>query len=199
MALSRNLAARQQHRPQILRTPRKRRNATFDNKPAVPARQCQPCESVPDDGCWSATGDLGVYIDGELYLTGRIKDLVIIDGRNHYPHDIETTVSEASPAIRTGYVAAFSVPTEAVDSATGNSGEQLVIIAERAAGVGRAPTRASRGGRAGSGRARASGPGRRRPTRRRRRHSPPPAASSPAMLAGSNTSPGNSTDKFERA
>ncbi|WP_231964211.1 fatty acyl-AMP ligase [Mycobacterium sp. E2699] len=96
-------------------------------------------EGAPDNGSWLATGDLGVYVDGELYLTGRIKDLIIIDGRNHYPHDIETTVSEASPAIRTGYVAAFSVPAEAVSSLPGSSGsgEQVVVVAERAAGAGR--------------------------------------------------------------
>jgi acyl-CoA synthetase (AMP-forming)/AMP-acid ligase II len=94
-------------------------------------------EGAPDNGSWLATGDLGVYIDGELYLTGRIKDLIIIDGRNHYPHDIETTVSEASSAIRTGYVAAFSVPAEVISS-SGGSGEQVVIVAERAAGAGRA-------------------------------------------------------------
>lgn len=95
-------------------------------------------EGAADNGCWLATGDLGVYVDGELYLTGRIKDLVIIDGRNHYPFDIETTISEASPAIRTGYVAAFSVPAEALESPDGGSGEQLVVIAERAAGAARA-------------------------------------------------------------
>jgi acyl-CoA synthetase (AMP-forming)/AMP-acid ligase II len=90
-----------------------------------------------DNGCWLATGDLGVYVDGELYLTGRIKDLIIVDGRNHYPVDIETTVSDASPAIRTGYVAAFSVPADVLASPDGGSGEQLVVIAERAAGAGR--------------------------------------------------------------
>jgi acyl-CoA synthetase (AMP-forming)/AMP-acid ligase II len=90
-------------------------------------------EGAPDNGCWLATGDLGVYLDGELYLTGRIKDLIIVDGRNHYPHDIETTVSEASGAIRTGYVAAFSVP-----AGDALSGEQVVVVAERAAGAGRA-------------------------------------------------------------
>jgi acyl-CoA synthetase (AMP-forming)/AMP-acid ligase II len=93
-------------------------------------------EGAPDNGCWLATGDLGVYLDGELYLTGRIKDLIIIDGRNHYPHDIETTVSESSSAIRTGYVAAFSVPADVVSSSSG-SGEQVVVVAERAAGAGR--------------------------------------------------------------
>ena len=97
-------------------------------------------DGAPDNGCWLATGDLGVYVDGELYLTGRIKDLIIIDGRNHYPHDIETTVSEASSAIRSGYVAAFSVPAEVVStiSGAGGSGEQVVVVAERAAGAGRA-------------------------------------------------------------
>jgi acyl-CoA synthetase (AMP-forming)/AMP-acid ligase II len=96
-------------------------------------------EGAPDNGCWLATGDLGAYVDGELYLTGRIKDLIIIDGRNHYPHDIETTVGEASSAIRTGYVAAFSVPAGDVSSPTGSggSGEQVVVVAERAAGAGR--------------------------------------------------------------
>ena len=59
-------------------------------------------DGVADNGLWLATGDLGVYIDGELYLTGRIKDLIVIDGRNHYPTDIETTVNHASPAVRSG-------------------------------------------------------------------------------------------------
>jgi acyl-CoA synthetase (AMP-forming)/AMP-acid ligase II len=92
-------------------------------------------EGAPDNGSWLATGDLGVYFDGELYLTGRIKDLIIIDGVNHYPYDIETTVGDASKAIRTGYVAAFSVPADVFDS---SGGERLVIVAERAAGAGRA-------------------------------------------------------------
>jgi acyl-CoA synthetase (AMP-forming)/AMP-acid ligase II len=97
-------------------------------------------DGAPDNGCWLATGDLGVYIDRELYLTGRIKDLIIIDGRNHYPHDIETTASDASSAVRTGYVAAFSVPAESVSTiaGSGGSGEQVVVVAERAAGAGRA-------------------------------------------------------------
>ncbi len=110
---------------------------TFGNK--LQSRlECSRAEGVADNSCWLATGDLGVYIDGELYLTGRIKDLIIIDGRNHYPHDIETTVSEASPAIRTGYVAAFSVSPGTLSTPGADSGEQLVVVAERAAGVGRA-------------------------------------------------------------
>lgn len=81
---------------------------------------------------WLRTGDLGVYLDGELYVTGRIADLVTIDGRNHYPQHIEATVAEASPMVRRGYVAAFSVPAEgAPDTA------RLVVVAERAAGTSR--------------------------------------------------------------
>lgn len=79
------------------------------------------------DGTWLRTGDLGCYLDGELYLTGRAADLITIGGRHHYPHDIEATVAEASPLVRRGYVAAFAVP-----------GEHLVIIAERATGTSRA-------------------------------------------------------------
>jgi fatty-acyl-CoA synthase len=79
---------------------------------------------------WLRTGDLGLYLDGELYVTGRVADLVTIDGRGHYPHDIEATVAEASPIVRRGYVTAFSVPAD-------DSGQQLVIVAERAAGTSR--------------------------------------------------------------
>jgi fatty-acyl-CoA synthase len=81
-------------------------------------------------GVWLRTGDLGVYLDGELYVTGRIADLMTIDGRSHYPQDIEATVTEATPIVRRGYVTAFSVP--------GETGQGLVIIAERAAGTSRA-------------------------------------------------------------
>lgn len=111
---------------------------TFGNKLQSRLDEGSHAEGAPDNCCWLATGDLGVYINGELYLTGRIKDVIIIDGRNHYPHDIETTVSLSSPAIRSGYVAAFSVPAGTVETPGGHSGEQLVVVAERAAGVGRA-------------------------------------------------------------
>jgi acyl-CoA synthetase (AMP-forming)/AMP-acid ligase II len=110
----------------------------FGNRLQSRLRDASHAEGAPDDSFWLATGDLGVYIDGELYLTGRIKDLIIIDGSNHYPHDIETTVSEASSAIRTGYVAAFSVPSEASDPSGGQAGEQVVVVAERGTGAGRA-------------------------------------------------------------
>ena len=96
-------------------------------------------DGSPIEGTWLRTGDLGVYLDGELYVTGRIADLVIIDGRKHYPQDIEATTAEASPIVRRGYVAAFSVAAnEMPGSDPDDAGERLVLIAERAAGTGRA-------------------------------------------------------------
>ncbi|WP_067657882.1 fatty acyl-AMP ligase [Nocardia harenae] len=54
------------------------------------------------------TGDLGQFADGELYVTGRRKDLIIVRGRNHYPHDLEHTAQAAHPAARAGGTAAFT-------------------------------------------------------------------------------------------
>jgi fatty-acyl-CoA synthase len=98
-------------------------------------------EGSAPDGVWLRTSDLGVYLDGELYITGRIADLVIIDGRTHYPQDIEATAAEASPMARRGYVTAFSVPANELPTAdradTSDAGQRLVIVAERAAGTSR--------------------------------------------------------------
>jgi acyl-CoA synthetase (AMP-forming)/AMP-acid ligase II len=69
------------------------------------------------------TGDLGFVADGELYVVGRRKDLVIIRGRNYYPQDIEHTVASAHPALRPGGCAAFSVPAA-------GGGERLVVVQE---------------------------------------------------------------------
>lgn len=82
---------------------------------------------VPNDGTWLRTGDLGFYLDGELYVTGRTADLMTIAGRSHYPHDIEGTVAQASAMVRSGYVVAF----------TADASDGLVIVAERATGTGR--------------------------------------------------------------
>lgn len=61
-----------------------------------------------EDG-WLRTGDLGFVHEGQLYVTGRLKDLIIVDGRNHHPQDIEATVEAAHAAIRASRVAAFAV------------------------------------------------------------------------------------------
>ena len=104
-------------------------------------------EGAEDSATWVRTGDYGAYHDGELFITGRVKDLVIVDGRNHYPQDLEYSAQEASKALRTGYVAAFSVPAnqlpdEVFENAHAglkrdpdDSSEQLVIVAERAPGA----------------------------------------------------------------
>jgi fatty acid CoA ligase FadD32 len=104
-------------------------------------------QGAADDATWVRTGDYGAFHDGELFITGRVKDLVIIDGRNHYPQDLEYSAQEATKALRTGYVAAFSVPAnqlpdEVFDNAhaglkrdADDSSEQLVIVGERAPGA----------------------------------------------------------------
>jgi long chain fatty acid CoA FadD26 len=69
-------------------------------------------------GPWLRTGDLGVISEGELFIMGRLKDLLIVDGRNHYPDDIESTIRE----ITGGRVAAIAVEDD--------SSENLVAIVE---------------------------------------------------------------------
>jgi 8-amino-7-oxononanoate synthase len=61
------------------------------------------------EGPFLRTGDLGFTHDGELFVTGRLKDLVIVHGRNHYPEDIEATVARSHPSVRTGWGAAVTV------------------------------------------------------------------------------------------
>lgn len=81
-----------------------------------------------------------MYLDGELYITGRIADLLTIDGFGHYPQDIEATTAEASPTVRRGYVTAFAVPANELpgsDTAHASDTQRLVIVAERAAGTSR--------------------------------------------------------------
>jgi thioester reductase-like protein len=69
------------------------------------------------------TGDLGFIHDGELFICSRLKDMIIIGGRNHYPADIEAVVERAAPAVRPGCVAAFGIDKS-------GSGEGVVVLAE---------------------------------------------------------------------
>jgi 8-amino-7-oxononanoate synthase/acyl carrier protein len=61
------------------------------------------------EGPFLRTGDLGFTHDGELFVTGRLKDLVIVRGENHYPQDIEATAAKSHPGVRAGWGAAFTV------------------------------------------------------------------------------------------
>ncbi|MGC1375083.1 MAG: condensation domain-containing protein, partial [Anaerolineales bacterium] len=74
------------------------------------------------EGPFMRTGDLGFIYDGDVYITGRVKDLIIIRGRNHYPQDIELTVENSHPAIVPNSGAAFSMDAEGE--------ERLVIVQE---------------------------------------------------------------------
>ncbi|MDB4942727.1 MAG: Long-chain-fatty-acid--CoA ligase [Labilithrix sp.] len=75
----------------------------------------------PDGETWLYTGDLGYLVGGDVFICGRLKDMIIVRGRNFYPSDLEWAVSEL-PGVRRGNVVAFSVDV--------NGEEQLVVTAE---------------------------------------------------------------------
>ncbi len=82
----------------------------------------QAYTSDTGEGPFMRTGDLGFFYDGELFIAGRSKDLIIIRGSNHYPQDIELTVEQSHPALQSSGGAAFSIDV--------NDEEQLVIVQE---------------------------------------------------------------------
>ena len=79
------------------------------NRPEDTERTCRAYLNDTGEGPFLRTGDLGFMKDGELFVTGRLKDLIIISGRKLYPQDIELTVEQSHPALRPGCCAAFSV------------------------------------------------------------------------------------------
>lgn len=95
--------------------------AGYWNQPSASAKTFKNYTNM-GRGPFLRTGDIGAYMDGELFVTGRIKDLIIIRGRNLYPHDIELAAERSHIALRTDGSAAFTIEH--------NDEEKLVIVAE---------------------------------------------------------------------
>ncbi len=92
------------------------------NRPAETVETFAGHLSDTGEGPFLRTGDLGFERDGELFVTGRCKDLIILHGRNHYPQDVEHSVERSHAALRPGCVAAFSIEADGQ--------ERLVVVAE---------------------------------------------------------------------
>ncbi|AFZ56827.1 type I polyketide synthase [Anabaena cylindrica FACHB-243] len=90
-------------------------------RPETTAQTFQAC-LADEQGPFLRTGDFGFLHNGEVFVTGRVKDMIIIRGRNHYPQDIEATAVKSHPALRIGFAAAFAVEVDGE--------EQLVVISE---------------------------------------------------------------------
>jgi acyl-CoA synthetase (AMP-forming)/AMP-acid ligase II len=91
-------------------------------RPGETRETFKACLSDDGAGPFLRTGDLGFLLDGELHVTGRLKELIILHGKNHYPQDIEATVATSHPLLRRDCGAAFSVEV------TGR--EELVVLQE---------------------------------------------------------------------
>jgi acyl-CoA synthetase (AMP-forming)/AMP-acid ligase II/acyl carrier protein len=95
--------------------------AGYWNRPDETARTFQA--RVANKGnAFLRTGDLGFVLDGEVFVTGRLKDLIIIRGRNHYPHDIEVAIQQTHAALKPDGGAAFSLEPDGE--------ERLVVVHE---------------------------------------------------------------------
>lgn len=92
------------------------------NDAAATEKTFRACLADSGEGPYLRSGDLGFLLDGELFVTGRIKDMIIVRGVNRYPQDIEMTAERASERIQPQAVAAFAV------EASGR--ERLIIVAE---------------------------------------------------------------------
>ena len=100
-------------------------NIEFRGPSATPGyyRNPEATAAIRTEDGWMRTGDLGYIAEGDLFITGRSKDLIIKGGRNIYPQEVETVAAEVE-GVRAGCVAAFSVP----NPKTGSEG--LVVVAE---------------------------------------------------------------------
>ncbi len=92
------------------------------NRPEESERTFRAYLQDTGEGPFLRTGDLGFMQDGELFITGRLKDLIIIRGLNHYPQDIELTVGKCHPRLRPGNGAALAIDIDGT--------ERLVVVQE---------------------------------------------------------------------
>jgi len=94
------------------------------NNPELTLKQFRArlVDDTPYDDGYLRTGDIGFFHDGELYVCGRIKDMIILRGQNYYPHDLENVVEKSSSLIRHNCVAAFQIQED--------SEPALAIVAE---------------------------------------------------------------------
>jgi acyl carrier protein len=84
----------------------------YYNLPDVTENTFQGRLTDAGEGPFLRTGDLGFCANGQLFVTGRLKDLIIVRGRNYYPQDIELTAETAYPGFRLGHCAAFSIDVD---------------------------------------------------------------------------------------
>ncbi|HVA45535.1 MAG TPA: aminotransferase class I/II-fold pyridoxal phosphate-dependent enzyme [Pirellulales bacterium] len=82
------------------------------HRPEETEHAFRACLRDTGEGPFLRTGDLGFFQDGELFVAGRLKDLIIIRGLNHYPNDIELTVEKSHTAVRPGSGAAFTIDVD---------------------------------------------------------------------------------------
>ncbi len=97
-------------------------SAGYWEKPELNAAQFEARRADSPGARYLRTGDLGFFSEGELFVSGRLKDLIILAGENHYPHDIEQVASAAHPDLRGAGAAAFSIEAQGA--------ERLVVVHE---------------------------------------------------------------------
>ncbi|MEU6557721.1 fatty acyl-AMP ligase [Streptomyces sp. NPDC046915] len=107
------------HRPAPSAVPPATATATATAAAPPPATAVTALPEAP--GGFLRTGDLGAFQDGELYITGRLKEVIILNGRNIYPQDVEWAIRDLSPALGAGHGAVFTVDADR---------EQLVVVHE---------------------------------------------------------------------
>lgn len=92
------------------------------HKAEVTENTFKACLADTGEGPFLRTGDLGFCHNGELFVTGRVKDLIIVRGQNYYPQDIELTIQNSHPALEMNSGAAFAVEIK--------NAEQIVVVQE---------------------------------------------------------------------